>query len=78
MLELILEKYTVQSTGADGGHHYIKTEIDYKGKSRKLIVMFTDKTDELHLKENTQIRVKGRIHDNGEQYDLVMRTAEIN
>ncbi len=40
--------------------------------------MFPDKTDELHLKENTQIRVKGRIHDNGEQYDLVMRTAEIN
>ena len=77
MTEFILEKYKVQSTGADGGHHYILTEVEYKGKTRKLVVLFANKSDEKHLKEKLRIRVKGQIQDDGEKYDLTMNKATI-
>ena len=77
MTEFVLEKYKVQSTGADGGHHYILTEVEYKGKTRKLVVLFSDKSDEMNLKEKLRIRVKGQIQDDGEKYDLIMNKATI-
>ena len=77
MTEFILKKYNIQSTGANGGHNYLKTEIEYKGKIRKLVVLFANKTDEQNLKENTQIRIKGQLQDDGEKYDLVMNMATL-
>ena len=77
MTEFVLEKYKVQSTGADGGHQYILTEVEYKGKTRKLVVLFADKSDEKQLKEKLRIRVKGQIQDDGENYDLTMNKATI-
>ena len=77
MTEFVLEKYKVQSTGADGGHQYILTEVVYKGKTRKLVVLFADKSDEKQLKEKLRIRVKGQIQDDGENYDLTINKATI-
>jgi len=77
LTEFVLEKYKVQSTGADGGHQYILTEVEYKGKTRKLVVLFADKSDEKQLKEKLRIRVKGQIQDDGENYDLTMNKATI-
>ena len=77
MTEFVLEKYKVQSTGADGGHQYILTEVEYKGKTRKLVVLFADKSDEKQLKEKLRIRVKGQIQDDGENYDLIMNKTTI-
>jgi hypothetical protein len=77
LTEFVLEKYKVQSTGADGGHQYILTEVEYKGKTRKLVVLFADKSDEKQLKEKLRIRIKGQIQDDGENYDLTMNKATI-
>ena len=77
MNEFVLEKYKIQSTGADGGHHYILSEVEHQGRTRKLVVLFANKSDEKNLNENLQIRVKGQIQDDGEQYDLIMNNATI-
>ena len=75
--ELILEEYKVQSTGAGGGHHYILTEIQYKGRKRNLVILFASKTDERKLKENKRIRIKGDLEDEGEKYDLIMSNTTL-
>jgi len=77
LTEIVIEKYKVQSTGADGGHRYILTEIEYKGKIRKLIALFKEKSDERKLKENVRIRIKGELEDDGEKYDLIMNNTSI-
>ena len=77
MTELILDNYKVQATGADGGHKYILTEIDYKGIKRKLVIMFLDKSEESNLNENEAIKVIGKIEDEGIEYDLTMRKAKV-
>ncbi|MCK7590750.1 hypothetical protein M0G43_09205 [Subsaxibacter sp. CAU 1640] len=77
LTELIIDKYVVKSTGADGGHKYISTEINLKGKTKKLTILFADKSDEKKLKENEQIRVKGELQDNTEEYDLIMSNATL-
>ncbi|WP_411767696.1 hypothetical protein [Winogradskyella sp. A3E31] len=77
MTEFILEKYKIQSTGADGGHDYIMSEVEHQGKTRKLVVLFACKSDEKSLKENLLIRVRGLIQDDGEKYDLIMNNATI-
>lgn len=76
-MEFILENYKVKSTGTDGGHQYLMAEIQYNGFTRKLIVLFANKTDESNLNENIQIRVKGELEDEGEKYDLIMNNAVI-
>ncbi|MBT2162260.1 hypothetical protein [Zobellia barbeyronii] len=70
--ELVLTDYKVQQTGADGGHHYISTEIEHKGEIRKLVVLFANKSDESELKDNKQIRIKGQLVDEGNNVDLMM------
>lgn len=46
MTELVLENYKVQTTGADGGHNYILTEINYNEIKRRIVIQFADKSDE--------------------------------
>ncbi|WP_136466155.1 hypothetical protein [Flagellimonas onchidii] len=77
MTELFVKKYKVQTTGADGGHNYILTEIDFKGNRRKLVILFSDKSQEPDLNENEPIKVKGEIKDDGIEYDLMMRNAQM-
>jgi hypothetical protein len=77
MFKIELDKYKVQSTGADGGHHYILAEIEYKGKTRRLLATFLDKSDEKSLKENMQIKIKGELLDEGENLDLFLLNTTI-
>lgn len=77
MTELVLENYKVQTTGADGGHNYILTEIDYKGNNRRLVILFLDKSEQPNLTENKTIKVTGKIEDDGIEYDLMMRNAKM-
>ena len=77
LTKLALEKYKVQSTGADGGHSYIITEIEHNRKTRKLVVLFSNKSDEQNLKENIKIQIKGYLVDEGEEYDLIISNATI-
>lgn len=77
MTELIIENYKIQTTGADGGHNYILTEINYKGKQRKLVILFTDESQEPKLNENKPLKIKGEILDEGIKYDLMMTNPEM-
>jgi len=64
MVELILDNYKVQTTGADGGHNYILTEIEYEGNKRRIVILFTDKSEEPNLDENKTITIIGEIVNN--------------
>ncbi|QIE58720.1 hypothetical protein G5B37_03825 [Rasiella rasia] len=75
MTELVIENYKVQTTGADGGHNYILTEIDYKGIIRRIVILFSDKSEEPDINENKTIKVIGKIKDDGIEYDLMMSNA---
>ena len=77
MTELVLDNYKVQTTGADGGHNYILTEIEYEGNKRRIVILFSDKTEEPNLNENEAIKVIGEIEDVGIEYDLTMRNAKV-
>lgn len=52
LTELIIDNYTIKSTGADGRYKYISAEIKLKGKTKKLTILFADKSDEKELKNN--------------------------
>ena len=77
MFEIEINNYKIQSTGTDGGHHYILAEIEYKGKSRRLLVTFLDKLDEMKLKENMLLKLKGELLDEGENLDLLLLNTTI-
>ncbi len=72
MFEIELDQYKIQSTGSDGGHHYILANVEYKGITRRLLATFLNKTDEKKLKENIPIRIKGELVDEGESLDLLL------
>ena len=62
-----LTKFRTLETGADGGHSYVTSEIEYKGQTRKLVVFFADKADEQKLKGRNEITVDGRLIDEKNQ-----------
>ncbi len=72
-----LTNFKVLSTGADGGRYYISTEMKYGGQSRKLTVLFKNKSDEKLLTQKTEIIVKGNLIDEGLQQALMLLDAEI-
>ena len=77
LTELIIDKYSVKTTGADGGHIYVSTEIEYKGKLRKLTVLFIENPDEMELKKGSELKIKGELKNEGEKYDLIMNNATL-
>ncbi|NAY93510.1 hypothetical protein GTQ34_16505 [Muricauda sp. JGD-17] len=77
MTELLLTKYRIQTTGADGGHNYILTEVLHKGVNRKIVIIFIDKSEEINLDEIKPIKVKGEIEDSGIEHDLIMTNAKV-
>ena len=62
-----LTKFKTLETGADGGHSYVTSDIDYKGQTRKIVVFFADKSDEQKLKGRTEITVDGELIDEKDQ-----------
>lgn len=72
-----LTNFKVLSTGADGGHHYVSSEIEYAGATRKITVLFKNKSDEKLLMDKTEITVIGNLIDEGIQQSLMLLEAEI-
>ncbi len=70
-----LENYQVLSTGADGGHKYISTEIEHNGIKRNLTAFFTNKSDEKKIISMQRIQVSGRLMDEGVQQSLLLLDA---
>jgi hypothetical protein len=72
-----IENYKVVSNGSDGGHYYISTEINFHGQTRKLIVLFKNKNDEKKLLENSILKVKGNLIDDGLEQSLMLLETEL-
>lgn len=77
MTTLKLTNYKVLSTGADGGHHYISTEIEHNGVKRQLTVLFKSKSYEKELSDKSEITVRGNLLDEGMQQSLMLLDTEI-
>jgi hypothetical protein len=60
-------KFRTLETGADGGHSYVTSDIQYKGQTRKIVVFFADKSDDRKLKGMTEITVVGELIDEKDQ-----------
>ena len=59
MVNFTLTNFKVLSTGNDGGHYYISTQIYYAGQDRLLTVFFHEKADEKKVKELERVEVEG-------------------
>ncbi|MFB6320827.1 hypothetical protein [Saccharicrinis sp. FJH54] len=75
--KISLAKYDIKSTGAGGGHKYISAQIDFNGKTRKMIATFLSKTDENRLENMSDLEICGDLIDEGEKYDLTLLNTEI-
>jgi hypothetical protein len=75
--EIEISEFKTLSTGTDGGHIYLTTEIDYKGNHRKLVIYFADKLDEQKVKKNKKLNLSGRLFDEGIQQSLSLLDAKL-
>lgn len=75
--EIEISDFKTLSTGADGGHIYLTTEIDYKGQQRKLVIYFADKSDEQKVKTNDKLKLSGRLFDEGVQQSLSLLDTKL-
>ncbi|PCI97462.1 MAG: hypothetical protein COB15_07815 [Flavobacteriales bacterium] len=77
MTKFNLKEYRIQSTGADGGHNYIIAEVIHNNVTRRLVVMFRDKSDEKKLSNGVNISVEGNLHDEDIKQDLTLLDARL-
>ena len=69
--------FIVLSTGVDGGHQYLKSEIEYEGYKRNLVVLFKSKEDEKLLSSKHKIYVTGNLIDEGIKQTLMLLDSVI-
>ncbi len=77
MYTFAISIFEILSTGNDGGHKYLRTEIIHNGHPRKLIVFFENKKEEDRLIQNEKIIVEGELQDDGIQQSLLLNNARI-
>jgi hypothetical protein len=77
MITINLKTFDVLSTGVDGGHHYISSEIEFNGIRRKITVLFKNRSNEELLKHRHEITVRGILFDEGDDQRLLMSESEI-
>ena len=75
--EIDVSDFETLSTGADGWHIYLTTEINYKGQQRKLIIYFADKLDEQKVKTRDKLKLSGRLFDDGSQQSLSLLDTKL-
>ncbi|WP_186755662.1 hypothetical protein [Echinicola salinicaeni] len=76
-VEFELRDYKIKSTGVDGGHLYLSTNVDFKGNKRNMTVIFKNKSDEKRLAQLKSLKVKGHLQDEGSQFTLCLLESEI-
>jgi len=76
-MRIKLEKYRVLTTGVDGGHHYLTTEIEYENRVRKLVIYFANKSDEKRLQNLNSIQIEGQLVDDGLPHSLTIHDAKL-
>jgi len=75
--EIEISNFKTLSTGADGGHIYLTTEIDHKGQQRKLVIYFANKSDEQKIKTEGKLKLSGRLFDEGSQQSLSLLDTKL-
>jgi hypothetical protein len=75
--EIEIYKYEILTTGADGGHIYLTTEIEYLQQTRKLVIYFANKSDEEKIKVNKPLKLVGRLLDEGTQQSLSLLDTKL-
>ena len=75
--EIEIYKYEILSTGADGRHIYLTTEIEYLQQTRTLVIYFANKSDEEKIKVNRTIKLVGRLLDEGIHQSLSLLDTKL-
>ena len=75
--ETELVDFKTQSTGANGGHKYLKAKVDYNGQDRDIVIYFTDKSDEQKITELDKIKIRGKIVDEGIEHSLTLYETKL-
>lgn len=75
--EIEISNFQSLSTGAEGGHLYLTTEIDHKGQQRKLVIYFADKSDEQKVKTREKLRLRGRLFDEENKQTLTLLDTKL-
>jgi len=75
--EIEILDFKILSTGADGGHIYLTTEIDYMEQERKLVIYFANKSDEQKARVANKLKLRGRLFDEGILHSLSLLDTEI-
>jgi hypothetical protein len=75
--EIEVSNFQILSTGADGGHIYLTTEINHNGQQRKLVIYFADKLDEQKVKTREKLKLSGRLFDEGIQQSLSLLDTKL-
>ena len=70
-----LNNFQLATNGADGGHVYILSKVDFKNEKRKLAVFFASKDDEQKLRGLNSITVKGQLIDEALPHSLHLLNA---
>ncbi len=73
-----ISDYKLLTTGADGGHIYLTTEINYKSKPKTLVIYFADKSDEEKVRAKDKLKLSGRLLDEGEKQLSLLDTKFID
>jgi hypothetical protein len=75
--EFEISDFKILSTGVDGGHHFLSTIVDFKGRKRSMTVIFKNKSDEKRLEQLKSLKVKGLLQDDGSQFSLILLDSEL-
>ena len=75
--EIEITDFQTLTSGADGGHIYLTSEINYKGQLRKLVIYFADKSDEQKVKTKDKLKLNGRLLDEGIQQSLSLLDTKL-
>ena len=62
-MTLRVSTYKILTTGVDGGHKYIETEVIHEGKLRRLTAFFKDKSEEVKIQVGMTLTLSGRLQD---------------
>ena len=71
-----LPDINVNFTGHDGGHKYIVSTVEYKGRIRRVSVFLANKSNEAKLEKGLSVTVEGILSEDNND-DLLISDALI-
>ena len=75
--EITISNFKTLSTGVDGGHIYLATEIYYNDQPRDLFIYFSNKSDERKSITMNKLNLRGKLLDQGIDQPLSLLDSEL-